>query len=199
MSYSLGTEYGYDQVHVDANDFRNFLSSTDANTLHTIPSIDNRENRILRKINQFRPSCQENRDRNSIDYCPPNLYSPAGESIESDRMKMRKNIEDYYFSGREHRIGDCRQPEQPKQSKQPSLVKEGMSTTNGGDDIRTRTELEKQNNLLVLFAVCLLIIILVQYSKLHNDPRTQIMLVPSMQQTEQQASAPPPDTITPQT
>lgn len=108
MDFNLGSDYGYDQIVVNPKDFREFLATTDANSLHDINTINNRERRILRKIQRFQPTCQENYDRNTMDYCRPDLFSKAGSSIEQDRMHMRKNIEDYYYSGREHRIGDCR-------------------------------------------------------------------------------------------
>ena len=120
MSYNLGTDYGYDQINVDSNDFRDFLATTDANRLHNINKINERENRLIQKINRYKPTCAENRGRNSIDYCPPGLYSKAGSNIEQNRMEMRKHIEDYYFAGKEYRIGDCQSPPQKSPQFKPA-------------------------------------------------------------------------------
>lgn len=192
MSYNLGTDYGYDQINIDSNDFRDFLSTTDANRLHNIDKINERETRLLQKINRFKPTCAQNRDRNSIDYCPPSLYSKEGSNIEQNRMEMRKNIEDYYFAGKEYRIGDCRAPQQKnprlKSARTPIRTdhKEGFD----GDDLQYLHDelenIEKKNNMLLLFIFFLVIVVVVQYSKINNSAHPmQLMVLPSGSETSE--------------
>ena len=100
MDYSSGADYGYDQINVGSDNFKDFLNTTNANRLSNIDKIREREVRLLRKIEQIKPSCQENRDRYSTDHCPPSLYTKAGSYIEQQRMNKRRNIEDHIFQVR---------------------------------------------------------------------------------------------------
>ena len=59
MNYSYGQEYGYDQIKIDHTDMRDLTSETDANRLHEIDAIRNKETRLFKKIEQYRPKCKE--------------------------------------------------------------------------------------------------------------------------------------------
>ena len=103
MEYSSGTDYGYDQIHIgseplESAGLNDFVTSTNANRLHNIDKIREREVRLLKKLNQLKPNMK------NYDYENPSLYNKVGSFIEQQRMDTRKNIEDHYFSGRELRL-----------------------------------------------------------------------------------------------
>lgn len=167
MSYS-GPDYGYDQISVNSDDLKDFLYTTNANRLHDISKIREREVRLLRKINQYKPTCQENRDRNTIDYCHPSIFSKAGSYIEQQRMDTRKNIEDHYYSGRQFRVRDC-----------TDATKEGFSTNDMQYLQNELYELEQKNNMLTMFIFFLFIVVMIQYAKVSNDTRPmQVLMMP---------------------
>jgi len=168
MDYSAGSDYGYDQINVDSGSLKDFLNTTDANRLHNIDKIRERELRILKKIEQIKPTCQENRDRYESGDTPPSLYSKAGSYIEQRRMEKRKNIENYYYSGREMR-DQCKE----------SDTKEGFN-----DMKYLQHELEsaeKKNDMLVVFIFFLAIIIMIQYAKAFNNPQPNVVVVSDRQ------------------
>jgi hypothetical protein len=191
MSYNLGTDYGYDQINISSNDFRDFTLTGDANRLNNIDKINERETRLLQKINRFKPTCEQNRDRNSIDYYPPSLYSKKGSNIEQNRMEMRKNIEDYYFAGKEYSIGNCKTPRRvnTKSNCKEAFTEEGF---NGADLQYLHDELkniEKKNDMLLLFVFFLVIVVVVQYSKINNTSNPmQLMILPTGSETPENAT-----------
>jgi hypothetical protein len=178
MSYNLGSEYGYDQINVNPTDFRDFLT-TDVNQLHDINKIDERERRLLKKINTFQPTCQENYNRNTMNYCRPNLFSKNGSYIEQNRMNMRKNIEDYYYSGMDHKIKNC-SPSIFSKTHDKKKITEGFNN----DDLQVLqnelNDIEKKNNMLMLFVFFLVLVIIIQYSKINNEHNPiKLMILPS--------------------
>lgn len=171
MSYSSGIDYGYDQISVEPDDMADLLYTTDANKLHTINKIQERENRLLRKIKEFKPTCQENRQRNSKNYCKPSLFFKEGSYIEHNRMNKRKNIEDYYFGGQEFRGNDCDKSDPDR--------KESFTTTDVRDLHEELEELEKKNNIMVMFIIFLVVVVIIQYAKINNDAMPiQMMMLP---------------------
>ena len=169
MDYSSGADYGYDQINVGSDNFKDFLNTTNANRLSNIDKIREREVRLLRKIEQIKPSCQENRDRYFTDHCPPSLYTKAGSYIEQQRMNKRRNIEDHYFSGKEMRVNEC------KASKKE--VKEGFEVSDMKYLQEELDAMEKKNDMLILFIFFLAIVIMIQYAKSTNDPQMKVMLI----------------------
>jgi hypothetical protein len=189
-SYSFGNEYGTDEINVGSYDIRDYLNTNDANNLHQINAIRDREVRILKKIKLYQPTCEQNRNRDVINYCHPNIYSKDGDYLERRRLDNIKNIEDHYFSGRQIRVNDCI-PD--TQKKIPKKIKEGFQSTNGYDDVsdmeylqKDMEELEKKNNVLIMFVFFLAIIVIIQYAKITNDSKpVQLMLIPQSNQQPQ--------------
>ena len=192
MSDFSGTEYGNDQVNFDADDIKDLLYTTNANQLHDIDKIQEREARILRKIKEFRPTCQENRTRNNASHCKPSIFSQAGSYIEQNRMDRRSNIEDFYFGDREARMRDCSKNRGKKPKKVLFNVDDIHScsarphkkeTFSMGDAQFLQGELdemEKKNNILVVFIFFLVILVIVQYAKINNGtPPIQVMMLPN--------------------
>jgi hypothetical protein len=203
MSDFSGAEYGNDQVNFDTDDIKDLLYTTNANQLHDVNKIQEREARILRKINEFRPTCQENRTRNNNSDCKPSIFSHAGSYIEQNRMDRRKNIEDFYFGGREARMRDCNdthaiRKEQQNLRKKSQKIRFNVDDIQSGSTYKRRTdkketfsagdaqflqdeidEMEKKNNLLVVFIFFLVILVIVQYAKINNGaPPIQVMMLP---------------------
>jgi len=118
MSYNPGNFYGNDQIVFDPSDSRDLLNFNsekpiiDSNSMSDINNIKNMETRLLKKINNIRPSCNQNphcvqypNDPNYLN-SKVNLFSPEGAYIEQNRMDIRKNIEDYYFGDRYYKPSD---------------------------------------------------------------------------------------------
>lgn len=176
MDYSSGSDYGYDQITSDHDNLKDILNPPYANRLRSIDKINEREVRLLKKIEQIKPSCQETRDSYSMDYCTSpskgnRLHTKYGSYTEQQRMNKRRNIEDHYFSGREMRVKGCRE----KKPKKPE-IREGFVS-----DIQfLQDELdaaEKKNNTLIMFVLFLVVVVMIQYSKVSNDPYQKILLL----------------------
>lgn len=187
-SYSFGTEYGTDQINVGSDNIRDYLNANDSNSMHQINTIRDREVRLLKKLKQYTPTCDQNRNRTSIDFCHPNVYSQDGVYDTSRRRDIIDNIENNYYSGRQLRVNNCLPSKLKKKSSGGTTVKEGF----GVDDVQylqdEMEDLEKKNNMLVLFIFFLVIVVLVQYAKVNNDSKPmQLMFIPQSGQTPQMA------------
>lgn len=165
-SYSFDTEYGTDQISVGSDDIRDYLNSNDSNDLHQINAIRDREVRLLKKINQYSPTCEQN-NRN-IDPCNPSVYA--------------KNV----IYKEQHRVNEyppsiCKTyPKKRLPKKSTVSVKEGFQI----DDVKYLQgeveTLEKKNDMLVLLIFFLVIVVLIQYAKGNNDNKPmQLMFLPS--------------------
>ena len=203
MEYSSGASYGYDEINFYPENLNDFLITTDANRLHKIDKINERETRLLKKIQNIQPTCSDMRERYKTNYCKPNLYSKLGSYVEQKRMNERDNIEDYYFSGRERRITDCREEKNVKKSennnkkseknvkKSEKNVKKSEKNVKKSEKNVKKSEkegfnsmrdelynMEQKNNTLILLIVFLVIICIVQYTKCSNV-KPMVMFLPN--------------------
>ena len=175
MEYSSGASYGYDEINFYPENLNDFLITTDANRLHKIDKINERETRLLKKIQNIQPTCSDMRERYKTNYCKPNLYSKLGSYVEQKRMNERDNIEDYYFSGRERRITDCREEKNVKKSEKNVKKSEKEGFNSMRDELYN---MEQKNNTLILLIVFLVIICIVQYTKCSNV-KPMVMFLPN--------------------
>lgn len=185
-SYSFGTEYGTDEINFGSDDIRDYLNTNDSNNLHKINSIRDREVRLLKKIKHYQPTCEQNKNRKIINYCHPNIYSRDGEYDERQRLDTINNIENHYFSGRQLRVNDCIPGKTKKIHKKN---REGFQYSDI-DDVqylqKEMEDLEKKNNMLVIFVFFLVIVVLIQYAKVNNDNKpVQLMFLPQSGQQPQ--------------
>jgi hypothetical protein len=178
MSYLSGGEYGYDQIHVGVEDIQAYAGPFDVNRPDGVTALKNRETRLFKKIKNYAPSCERKREMAHED---PDFFTRDGMYETHRRQQIRDNIERYRFGDKELRDkADCK----------CKCNKESMSSSNSSNnssndssneqlnDIRHEImEIEKKNNMLVLFVFFLAVVVLVQYSKLHNDPSAMRVLM----------------------
>lgn len=150
MSYNPGNFFSTDQVVFDPYDSRDLLNFNseqpinDSNSISNINNIKNMETRLLDKINNIRPSCNQNphcvKYPNDPTYLNDkvNLFSPEGAYIEQNRMDIRNNIEDYYFGNRYYKPSDgCKNRKSKDYNKQQSeqFLNQISGNMHGMDDM----------------------------------------------------------------
>lgn len=131
MSYNPGNFYSSDQIIFDPSDSRDLLNFNNevplinSNSMSNINNIRSMETRLLKKINNIRPSCNQNpycvqypNDPSLTDY-DVKLFSPEGAYIEQKRMDIRNNIEDYYFGDRYYKPSDACKNRPPRDCNNP--------------------------------------------------------------------------------
>jgi hypothetical protein len=162
-SYSFGHEYGTDQINVGFDNVHENLYMDDVNDLHQINAIRDRELRLMKKINQYKPTHKQPKNTHGGFVRSPNIYS------ENSIPRENQLIDDRYNNVT---------PTPPQ--KQIQSVNDGFQA----DDVKylqnELMELEKKNNVLVAFVFFLVIIVLIQYAKTNNDNKPmQFMILPS--------------------
>ena len=158
-------------------------------SMHQINTVRDREVRLLKKLKQYTQTCDQNRNRASIDFCQPNVYSQDGVYDTHRRRDIIDNIENNYYSDspfKNIRVNNCLPSKLKKKSSGGTTVTEGF----GVDDVQylqdELEDLEKKNNMLVLFIFFLVIVVIVQYAKVNNDSKPmQLMFIPQSGQTPQ--------------
>ncbi len=182
MSYGFGDEYGDDQIHVGVEDVREYLGPFDVNRPGGVKSINARETRLRKKIQQYTPSCERKRE---MALESPDFFTRDGMYETRRRKEIRDNIERKYYGDRELRDGpDCKF-ECPHKEQFTQVQSKLANSQNGQKSQQNQMntmhqemlEMEKKNNMLVMFIFFLAVVILVQYSKLRNDPRSMQFLV----------------------
>jgi hypothetical protein len=182
-SYSFGAEYGTDEINVGSDDIRDYLNADDSNEMSKINAIKDRETRLMQKIKHYTPTCGG--DYKS-DPCNPDVYSIEGQRRHERRRDIAKNIEDHYFSNREMR-SRC------TPTKKTDYMKRKTEGFNIDEIIYLHDEmedLEKKNNMLVMFIFFLVVIVLVQYAKCNNDINKPVnsMYIPNIQKSPPNSS-----------
>lgn len=173
MSYGFGDEYGNDQIHVGFEDIREHLSPFDVNRPGGVKSINTRETRLRKKIQQYTPSCERKQE---LAKEAPNFFTQDGMYETHRRQAIRDNIEFKYFGSREVRNGPTCKGKERFNNDEPQIE----PSDNCQKMYQELLELEKKNNILVMFVFFLAIVVLVQYSKLNNDPRSlQFLVMPN--------------------
>lgn len=169
MSYEFGDFYGSDQIHVGIDDVSEYSNPFDVNRPGGVKTINTRETRLMNKIKHYTPSCERKQE---LATEKPDFFTKDGMYETNRRNNIRKNIELKYFGNREVRDKpDCKSehfnksPSKPRNKPQPN-------TESVNEQLKLiyvdMLELEKKNNILILFIFFLAVVVLVQYSKLNH-------------------------------
>lgn len=191
QSYLTGEEYGYDQISVGSDEFNETLKTLDTNSIHKIPTIREREMRLFNKMNNY----EDNRKKLApFDVCDPNLFSLGGVQRKNLRDNMKENIERYYYGTGDSENIQLKYAKKRTCDHYPQIItdepmkREPMINPNDMEYLQEEMdELERKNNILVLFIFFLVVIVLVQYSKSNNDPMKVLILPESVTKTTKEA------------
>ena len=205
MSYGFGDDFGNDQIHVAVDDVREHLGPFDANRPNGVKTINARETRLRKKIKQYTPSLERKQE---LAREKPDFFTRDGMYETRRRQDIRDNIELKYYGDKELRAGpscngkDCLHKEhfvQVKKQLNASKNHQNDQQNQMSDMYQDMMAMEKKNNMLVMFVFFLAVVILVQYSKLRNDPRAMQFLVMPGQATSPNSATPatPLTTATP--
>lgn len=202
-SYLDNVEYGYDQINVGSSEFNHVLNTLDTNNIHNIDTVREREIRMFNKLNEYQPlQTTPIKKLTSYNYCRPDLFSLGGEQHVQLRHNIKENDEDYHYgsgnnfkdqinyythSNKQEKLGytqDLYQKQTPRinsnRCNSNKKIQIESFYDNQDDIVFLQEELDKieqKNNILVIFIFFLVIIVLVQYVKMNNDP-IQVLLVP---------------------
>lgn len=139
-SYSLGTEYGTDQININSPVFSDFLRRDEYNDFHQINKIKDREIRLYEKIKAYN-NINNNKECFNYQTIPSTAYSkniPDKKILHSAESMAQDSCRGYYVN----------------------------QAPNNTDTLKTEIEnLEKKNNTLIVLLCILLVVILTQYSK----------------------------------
>jgi hypothetical protein len=175
-SYEFGDEVGTDQINMTSVDIRDYLSMNGSNQMSQINTIRDRELRLLKKIKHYTPQCPTNDINNNIhsnEYCKTDFYLHDTPHEKIRHRDVVDNVEDNYFSGRQIRGDKCIPNNQHKNTR--PVKKKIMDNFTNADFEYLNIEmedLEKRNDSLVLFIFFLVIIVILQYSKINSVNNT---------------------------
>ena len=162
-SYLTGTEYGYDQISINSDEYYHTLKTLDTNSINKIPTIREREMRVFHKMNIP--------DNNIVCDRKPDLFSPNGVKCKEKRDNIRKNIEEYYHDTNNGRIARnmLQTQSRPCTNNYPHMVhtdkfmQESMSNKSDMEYlINEMSELEKKNNMFLMFIYFLILVIIIR-------------------------------------
>ena len=138
-SYSLGTEYGTDQINSNSSVFPDFLRRDNYNDFHQINKIKDREIRLYEKIKAY--NINKNKECFNHHTIPLTTYSkniPDKKILHKTKSTAQDSCSGYY-------------------------VNQAPDNT---DILKTEIEnLEKKNNTLIFLLCIFVVVILTQYSK----------------------------------
>jgi hypothetical protein len=159
MSYNSGADYGCDQINIDSNDFRDFLLHNDNNVIDNITKINERETRLLKKINKFKSV-----DRNDIDQ----------KFIDKYKL-LRKDPHVRNYKSNQHQNTRLKYERNNTRTNNTDVFNyDGLQYLH--DELKN---IEKKNDMILLFMFFLVVVVVVQYLKINNNKNpTQLMILP---------------------
>lgn len=198
-SYLDNPDYGYDQISVGTDEYNRIIDTLDTNSINDIDTIRERELRMFKKLNEYKPHVHPTDQYKPLSDCHSNKIPCSSLDRDQHRINTRANIENHYIgSGSE--LKEQLEYDSPKKyfPTYPNLFKKPTPSDKQIKKLKKKEtkegfyndlsdleylqveldRMEQKNNMFVIFIFFLVIVVLVQYAKSNNDPM-RIVLIPS--------------------